>query len=130
MVTVYYVIQSGNQTVSQAVVQGEADFLLRKIDWILSGVDAINSPGVGSSSSMLSVDKVGYPSNPITVDSAGEGVRLSKGGGAPERLSSSAVTVGNLQFLRAVVPAGKPAAVLVSFTVNGKVFSMTRYLRK
>ncbi|OGE82841.1 MAG: hypothetical protein A2846_04340 [Candidatus Doudnabacteria bacterium RIFCSPHIGHO2_01_FULL_49_9] len=126
MVT-YQLVEGTDRTLAKVIEEEEANFILRKIDWALSNVDDINLP-VSGSGATLSVDKIGYGSNPIAFDLSGGAFRVSKGGGAPVDLTTSNVAVSSLSFQRVTVP-GQPEQIVVTFDLNGQPYSMTRTLR-
>ena len=73
-------------------------FLEQKIYWALQSVSAINSPAAGATSTALSVNKVGYGSNPIVINFSDGAARLSRGGGAYQPINNDLVLVQDLSF--------------------------------
>lgn len=129
-ILITYQITQGTENVNtKTTTDEEAHFLLRKIDWTLSGITAINDPAAGSSGAGLSVDKINGP-NPLVFDLDSGNVRLSRASGGFTILNSENVMVSGLLFEH-IAPVGtKPAAVRVSFTLGGRQFEQTRYIRK
>ena len=138
VVAAFYVIDSSGKEKKSINAFAEAAFLMRKIDWALTGVEStsIHDPSPGPPGPMLSVDKsLPFPpaSNPIVIDLLAGGARLSRGVVPPApqvELTSEWVTIENLSFEHIDAIPPKPAAIKASFTANGKPFEMTKYLRK
>lgn len=126
----FYVIDSSEKEKAGINAIAEAQFLLRKIDWALTGADAINFPLSGTSGPSLSVNKNGFFSNPIVIDLAGGRARIATGGGSPAELTGDRVIITNLLFQNIPAVPPKPAAIKATFTANGANYELTRYLRK
>jgi len=125
-----YQIIEGNQRVSaNIVIQEESNFLMRKIDWALSGAPVINTPTVGASEPVLNVTKEGTV---LEFDEATGIMRLQTNGGTRIELNSSNVTIENLTFthLDPDGAGGKPAELNISFDIAGQNFNATKNLRK
>ncbi|MBI1838962.1 MAG: prepilin-type N-terminal cleavage/methylation domain-containing protein [Candidatus Colwellbacteria bacterium] len=127
---VYQIIQSSDKLNDKFTVEGEAQFIMRKIEWALTGASAINSPASGSTGGTLSVNKTNFANNPIVFDLDAGNARVAKGAGSPTALNSVNVTVSNLQFQHIASGAYTPAAIKASFNVNGNPYGTTIYLRK
>ena len=127
---VYQIIQGSEDLQKNIVAEAEAHFLMRKTEWALAGVSAINSPASGLTGATLSVDKVNYSQNPIVLDLDSGSLRIKKGLGDPIILNSANVTISDLQFQHLAAGLYRPAAIRVSFKVNGEPFSTVISLRK
>lgn len=132
LVTAFQIIQGNDSAQQKAVIEEESNFLLRKIDWALSGVGNINIPPSGLSGSTLSVTKPGLPvgQNPLVFNFNSGNIQLQRGAGASTILNSSNVTISNLLFNHIPASAQKPEAVKASFNIGNRVFETTKYLRK
>ena len=128
VISAFYIIDSSERNKSDLSVTTEAQFLLRKIDWALTGVTSITSPSSGNSDGTLSVNKAGVGDIVINLDSGR--VELSRGGNPAESLTAERVLIENLSFNHVPEQGTKPAAVEVSYTANGKAFEMIKYFRK
>lgn len=125
--SVYQVIDHSAKLNKQNFIEEEASFILRKIQWSLTGAQAIVLPIAGTSGSMLTVNKYSYGGNPVTIDLSGGSVRISKGLAAPVALNSANVTVNSLSFTH-IAPVGLvPGAVQTTLNLNGQNYSMTMY---
>lgn len=126
LLVTYQILQGSAQVNDKATVQGEQSFVLRKIDWALSGASSVSVP----SQTTLTVTR--YDSN--TVDfrlSAGViEMRESAVGATYIPITTSNVTVNGLTFTY-IAPIGTgPAGVTASTTINGLDASTTKYIRK
>lgn len=127
----FYVIDSAEKEKISVNAIADAQFLLRKIDWALTG-SAIVSPSSGASASFLRVNKDDFPSNPILIDldfTTGR-ANIATGTNSPIELTGDRVTIANLQFQNIPAILTKPAAIKAAFTANGTDYELTRYLRK
>ncbi len=74
-------------------------FLEQKIFWALQSNSAINNPQLGATTTVLSVDKIGYATNPVIVDLLGSTTaRIKIGSAAAQPISSDVTTVQDLNF--------------------------------
>lgn len=73
--------------------------LEQKIYWTLQSVSTVNSPLLGATTTVLSVDKIGFSDNPIVISADG-GAAWLKRGSAPSLMITSDVhiSVQNLNF--------------------------------
>ena len=132
VVVTYDIIAGSDNTQIKVVISEEGNFLLRKIDWALTGVASIDSPAAGASGVALSVTKLGLPAgqNPLVFDLNSGNLRLKRGAGSAMALNSSNATVSNLVFAHLAAIGQRPEAVKASFKLNGQPFEITKYLRK
>lgn len=100
--TVYQLIDSNDRIFLSGQLIENQRFLLQKITWVLQSADVINSPAAGSSGSSLSVNKLGYPYNPLVVSLSGGVVRLASGA-TTTPITNSRVTVNTLNFTHRVL---------------------------
>lgn len=124
---VYQIIQSTNAANAWIVVNNEANFLLRKINWALTGASAVSVP----SPQDLQIYKTTPPpgGNPIVFDWNGGNLRMARGGGAPVILNSVNIAVASLSFQK-IVETGRPDAIKTGFKINGQNFETLKYLRQ
>lgn len=130
IVSAFYIIDSSEKNKLKISATAEAQFLLRKIDWALTGVTIIDSPSSGTSGGTLSVNQADFGDNPIVISLDSNRAQLSRGGSAAEYLTTERVKIENLTFTHRPAQGAKPAAVAVSFTASGKGFEMIKYWRK
>lgn len=127
---VYNIIEGSDDLQKNIIADAEAHFLMRKIGWVLTGVSAINLPVSGATGASLSVDKTSYSQNPVVFDLDSGNMRIKKDIGSPVILNNANITVSDLEFQHLAAGLYRPAAIKVSFKVNGEPFSTTIYLRK
>lgn len=127
---VYQIIEGSDDLQKNIIRDAEAHFLMRKIEWALTGISAINLPAAGSTGALLSVNKVNYSQNPVVFDLDSGNLRIKKGVNDPVVLNSTNVTVSDLQFQHLAAGLYRPAAIKTTFKVNSEPYSTTIYLRK
>lgn len=119
----FYIADTSEDNTSEINIEAEAHFLLRKIEWALTG-SLITSPAPGAIDASLVTDK-GGAIGVITIDSAGGQARVNG-----TDITNDRVNIQDLAFIH-VAPAGeKPGGVDASFTINGKEYKTTKYFRK
>lgn len=124
MASAYSVIQwSGNDS-GKFQTQEEANFLLRKIDWLLTGANSVAPLGVGQT---LNVQNQGTN---YVFSIAQAAMMLKIGSASPIILNSSNVSVASLSFQVTPETGVVPASVRATFTVNGQQFETKKYLWK
>ncbi len=130
----YQTIASTDQVNRKITIQQEGNFLLKKIDWALTGLDlaanggnpiALPSSGTGN---ILQAYKYGFAQSPISFSQNGSSLEMSVQGGLPVKLNSSNVIVSNFLVNHYTV-SGKEF-VEVDFILNGEQFKLTKYVRK
>ncbi len=126
LVAVFQIIESSNKTETKIIVQEEANFLLRKLDWALTGASSVSQPPSGSSGAILRLSKDGHT---LQFDLSGNFMRLQRDSAATQALNSSNVTITNLSFQHIPSSGIKPDAVKATFQINGQSFETTKYSR-
>ena len=134
MVTVFQIVVSSNKLQSKVVLQEEANFLLRKINWAINGATAMSVSGTSltiTNSSIVSTS----PNRIIFSLSSGYMTIQKSGDATASNLNSQNVKVSNLIFTYTAPVGTKPASVKASFTITegeaGEVgnFEIKKYLR-
>lgn len=124
--TSYQLVQSSSSLSAKNTSGEEGNFVLRKLDWALSGAEALTAPaGWGSALSLTRYDGT-------TVDmrlSAGS-IQMRENGGVYAAVTTSNVAVSSLSFHYIAASGSAPAGIEASTTVNGLVFYTERYMRK
>jgi type II secretory pathway pseudopilin PulG len=137
-VTAFELMQSSGQLGAKHVTQEETNFLLRKIDWALSGtttaVTVLTSPSAGTPyTTTLSITRANHSPNPVEIRfNAGlHRAEIREGGvGAWTLLTTPNVTVDSLQFRYLPAVGNGPMGVVATTSINGIVATTTRYFRK
>ena len=112
----FQTLSSSGQVARKIAVQQEANFILRKIDWALSGGTGLSVP----SSDTLSVTKDGIVQS-FSLDAG----RVKLG---DTTLNSANVLVSNLQFVRTQTGT-QPQKITATFSAGGENFELTKFLK-
>lgn len=143
LVAVYQMIESSDAVSAKNNVEMEGSFLLRKIDWALTGAKDIGSPSVNNSGQVLGINFT-TPS-PLIFRLNSDKLQLSRDNGITfSDLSSDYVVVSDVLFTHTdsdyvspTSPGPKPAEIKASFDIATKAepsktypFETTKYLRK
>ncbi|MEK9185593.1 MAG: type II secretion system protein [Patescibacteria group bacterium] len=123
VVAAFYVIDASEGGKADINAIAEAEFLLRKIDWVLIAADNVNLTEVG----VMKIYRTGFPDKKI--DLASDRAQITIGVGT-DFLTNDRVKITNLVFTFIPPNPPKPAGVTTNFLANGQPFSMTKYLRK
>ncbi len=131
-VTAFQLMNGSNKTYINTAIQEEGNFVLKKLEWSLTGLDPANPPSVSGSSctQTLTVTKINHPLNPIVVRLNVNTLEISENGGAYLPLTTTNVIVSCLKA-RIISPSGSgPSGVTATTTINGIDFAITKYFRK
>lgn len=129
LIAVYQIIEGSNSIQNKIIIEQEANFLLSKIKWALSGATAINIPAIGLASSTLSINKANYSENPIIFDLNSNNIKIKQGTENPTILNNQNITINNLIFEHLAASGDGPEGLKISITANNKLFTTTIYLR-
>ncbi len=113
----YQIIGSQNQNRSKIEVESEANFMLQKIGWALSGAQTINQPAVNATASTLSVNRYTASQNPVVFDFASSTLRIARGTNNPAPLGSGRVYVSQVLFTHIASANGEPEGVNITLSV-------------
>ncbi len=102
LLILYNLAGSVDRTLRNVDLSDQKQFIIQKADWALQSVSVVNSPSAGFSGTSISINKVGYGSNPVVVDLVGGVLRMSEGGGVAVPLTPVGITVSNLSFTHTV----------------------------
>jgi len=126
---VYMIIQATGSSNERQLIDDEANFVLRKINWALDGITDINLPASGATGATLSVDKSGF-GLPLRFRLNSDNIEIDSGAGTYSPLDSENVTAASLSFHHIPVSGTQPAAVEASFYLDDKLFTTTKFIRK
>lgn len=124
LLSVYALLQGGDQFSKRNSTVNEGSFVTAKIDWALSDLDTISTPAGGYGATLSIARNDG---SIIDVRLVNGVVQMSINGGAYTPLTSSNVSVTKLGF---TTFSGTPSGVEASTTINGMTFMTRRYIRK
>ncbi|HEY4496643.1 MAG TPA: hypothetical protein VI432_00645 [Candidatus Paceibacterota bacterium] len=129
LISVYQLLEGSEELNLITTTEEEANFILRKIQWALTGIDSINFPGPGDSDSILITNKINYAQNPILFQLDGTDIKMSRGGGSLNSLNSSRVTIENLLFTHLASAGEKPAGIKTEIVINGAEYETLIYFK-
>lgn len=136
MIAVYGIIQSTDNGANHIILEEEANFLLRKIDFALTGATNIN---ILSAARLQTTKNINGVSTTYTFNICSGYLTIEVGAGKtcannPINLNSGNITVSNLSFTTGTGGAGVKTSFTLTTAQNGKNvsenFSTTKYLRK
>ena len=124
---IYGMIQGSSRLQGKVVIEEEAAFLLRKLDWALTGASDVSVP----SADRLEITK---PAEGLVFTLEDGSLMLARNGGGAVRLNTESVNIPTLTFTEIPAEDSRPAAVTAEFTITyfseSKTFETTKYLRK
>jgi len=129
LVTAFNLIEGSDRLGGKTVVQGEMNFLSRKIDWALTGAQNFT---VGGSvcNNTISITKNGFAENPIEIDRSGNKVRMQDGGNNFLFLTTDNVVVSCLEFIDIPASGSAPRGVRIKATISGQTLETSKYVRQ
>lgn len=148
LIGAFNLFESTGRQQTHTILQEEGNFVIGKIQWAVSGAEAVNNPGGGLYGSQLSVNKVtgldGAGHSIITtvvLTFADPDVQIQNGTNPVEVLNNSNVRVRRIGFLHTltsgngVIPESVEASTTLEMLApNGMVvsedFSTTVYVRR
>lgn len=83
---------------TQVEVADNSRFMIQKLQRVLQGASAINSPAVGASAASLSLNTATASWNPFVIDVVSGSLRFKKGSAAPIPITNSMVAVSSISF--------------------------------
>ena len=121
----YNLFESESRGQTKAMMQEEGGFLIGKINWALSGVQAVTAPAVGTKGSVLTVAKWDTTiGNPITIALTGVDITMATSSNlSGMTLNNSNVSVSNLLFdhKEQLGVGNDPESVQFSFTLSARL---------
>jgi len=136
MVATYQIIESVKASHNHVILQGEANFLFRKIEWALNGATSITTPSGSTPTTSLVVTKNIYDSPTtlmFTFDSVNNNMVLERDSLGAVILNSSSIIVNSLSFKQDPADSITAEFTLTTYS-DGQVvsqnFSMKKYIKK
>ena len=129
-VSVFYSLLEGSEKVNgDALISSEAEFILGKINWMLSGDVTLEEPLSGESGNKLRVSKNNFPDNPLVLEKVDDDILLQRGGNEANILNNSLVEIQDLNFESVVMSTNPPQIILkASFKINDNYYSTSRLI--
>ncbi len=139
-IAVYNLIEGSNRLNTRAVTAEEGNFVLRKINWALTGISVstadITSPSTALpylTNNTLTIKRwYGSQKIPVTIqyNSVSKSIEMSENGTALIPITTPNVTVTLLQFKYLPPTSTSPAGIKATMTINGTTFAITKFIRK
>lgn len=99
VVAAYNLFEASHRAQTHALVQAESDFLIAKVQWVLSGVRSVTTPAAGTPGSTLTVAKWDTSlGDPMRIALSGTNMTLQRGTGPEVVLNNSNVRITSLVF--------------------------------
>jgi len=128
---VYPILQGADSLNKQIVVEQDANFMLSKIRWVLSDIENIVSPALlNSSSTVLSINKKNFSSNPVTLRLQSGNLVIQQGTGPEYVLNHSLIFIDSVVFERQSYAASSAETILASFEISGQDYLISQYIEK
>jgi hypothetical protein len=137
LAAIYGMFESNAHNETAAMLEEEGDYLVGKIDWVLSDAISVGSPT--DSGNVLSISRSDGSS--VSISATDETMRIKEDGDISQILNNSDVSVTDLTFVRTklINDGTNPERIAATFTMyattsDGHVlkrdFSTLQYLRK
>lgn len=127
--TAYHMIDNSRQLNLKDTLQEEGNFVIRKINWALTGVKTITTPSTSTpTSGVLTLEK--WNGDVISIQQSGTKIELKINSGSFTPITTDNVSVSSLSFSFISGSTSLPSGVVATFTINDKNFSVTKYMRK
>lgn len=102
-VSVFYIFDAADRAHTESVLENESDFILGKIDWVLSSAESITTPSANSSGSTLTiVSHEDSLDDPVSIFLQGSNVSFTHGSHPQATLNSIDVAVTALTYSHVV----------------------------
>ncbi len=99
VIAAYNLFDSSLKVGTRTMLQEESDFMMAKIDWVMSGAKAATAPSAGVKGSSLTVAKWDTSlGDPMTVAQNGGQLLLTLGTNAPVVLNNTNTSVASITF--------------------------------
>ena len=126
VVSAFQLLESGQRQDRSFAAQQEGTFVNRKLAWALAPATAVS---VSPDGNILTITRPDLGLN-LLVDASSTPVMFKRGSNAWVPLSSAGLTVENAHFVVLPPANGLPTAVELAYTLGGKEFSYSMYLRQ
>ncbi len=125
----YQLIDGSGKLSTKNTTQEEGNFVMRKLDWALTGVQTITTPSSGTSTT-LRVTK--YDGTQVDVCLDSNKIKIREGGGAGACSSSqySAISTDNVSVSSLSFTYLSLGGITATFVMDGTTFTITKYFRK
>ncbi len=123
----YSLIQDSDRLNNRAVIDEEANFILKKIGWALSSLEQITTPASGASGQGLTISRYNFASNPVSFALNSGNLTMRTASGPAIILNNDRTEINSLVFEHFDAVPNKPDGVKTTISINGRVYAMTIY---
>ena len=117
MIVFYQLLAGQGKHRSRVEVDQEANFIMQKMLWALTGAERILQPSGGATSTTLTVDSAVVGENLVTFDINSNNLRITQPDSSSAILNSSRVSVDELIFTHINSIEGSPEGVKIRLRV-------------
>ncbi len=121
LVATYQLMQGADSLNSKKTLQEEGNFVLRKLDWALTGVKSFSIP---NSRQIIITKDTG---DTVEIKLLNNTIQMRENLGTFASTTTSNLIVNNLQFQSI---GTNPLGIIATTTINGVDFVITKYIRK
>jgi len=129
-VSVFYSLLENSEKISKDSLESiEAEFILGKINWMLSGSLEIIEPASGDTSQKLTLIKNNFPDNPLVLERIGNDILLKRGLNEGNILNNDRIKIEDLNFENIIVETNPEQNILeASFTIASTTYKTSRLI--
>lgn len=130
-ISAYSLIESAKNLEGKNTIYSEGNFVLQKLRWVFSNTQSITSPSEANSNSQT-LTVVHHDGTTVTMRKNGSLIEISESGpsGTFYPLTTQNVSVSDVNFFFIKGFGESGDGVTASITINGIVFSVTKYIKK
>ncbi|MBI2035315.1 MAG: hypothetical protein HYT12_01380 [Candidatus Liptonbacteria bacterium] len=113
-------LENANKVRIKLEVSEEAEFILKKIEWAVTGAATTTLPSANSTGTVLVISKANFPDNPLEFSLVSGIVYLKRGAATSTRLNNDRVSVSELLFDHRRDDTNGQSIILVTLTAKNK----------
>lgn len=118
LATSFWTAETSARTARLALIESEADFVLRKIDWAATG-STITAPSSNTTGTTLTFSRAGET---YSFSHSGTELLFTLNGGTPTPLTTNNVSVSSFSATHVEEAGVVPAAASTTIIMNGKTY--------
>ncbi len=132
VVTAFHLLQNSGKTNARTVAQEEMNFVLKKIDWVFTGVESVENPTSGSGNT-LEITKAGNTLS-IRLNTTDNKIELCVDDPCTDDADFFPITTVNvhiddLNFTYLPAVGSSPEGIMTTVTIDGQTATSSKYLR-
>ena len=132
LIAVYGIIQNTDKTQAKIIFEGEASFVLQKINYAITGTNMILLPLLGENGIALTLSK---STGNISLQLSGDKLQIKDGGMVFLDINNDDVRISNVVFKHIAGVSGGVESIDTAFMItdnygHSQTFHETTYLRK